>query len=91
MPPVGLWTQVAGRGRKRIKSANPPEKKVAVTSGRVHSGKKSCWSAAEVEDEVCDTVEDVEEDTFICLLCNGHEDAEEIASICQAEIESLLS
>ena len=33
-------------------------------------------------DEVCDTLEDVEEDTFICMLCDGHEDAEEIASVC---------
>mgnify|MGYP000848109424 FL=1 len=36
------------------------------------------------ENEVCETIEEVEEDTYICLLCDGHEDAEEIASICQA-------
>ena len=59
MPPVGLWTQVAGRSRERIKSANPPEKKVAVTSGGVHSGKEGCWSVAEVEDEVAKATSEI--------------------------------
>ena len=51
-----------------------------------------CYFAGATEEyEVCDTIEEVEEDTFICLLCNGHEDAEEMASICQAETHAFLS